>query len=113
MVPSVSPGKSWEGTAGGIALSIAAAVFLPALFGIPEAEWSMALRVGFGVALGVATILVGVTQSGWKRRAGVKDSSALIPEMGGILDMTDSLLFSVPVAYLWYRLVVGSLNPVQ
>ncbi len=107
MVPTVSPGKSWEGTTGGIVLSIAAAVFLPDLFGLPESEWSVAMRVGFGFMVGAATILVGVTQSGWKRRAGVKDSSALIPEMGGILDMTDSLLFAVPVAYLWYRFVVA------
>lgn len=107
MIPSVSPGKSWEGTAGGLALSALAAVFLPELLQIGEAAWSMAHRLGFGIVLGGASILAGITQSGWKRRVRVKDSSALIPEMGGFLDMLDSLLVAGPVAWLWYRLLGG------
>lgn len=106
MVPSVSPGKSWEGTAGGVAASVAMAVWVPDLFGLPEGDWSLMARVGFGVLLAAVSILAGVTQSGWKRRAGVKDSSTLIPEMGGLLDMADSMLFAAPAAVLWYRFVV-------
>lgn len=105
MVPSVSPGKSWEGTAGGIAASVAMAVWAPAVLGLSEASWPLIERVGFGVLLAVVSILAGVTQSGWKRRAGVKDSSQLIPEMGGMLDMADSILFAAPTAVLWYRFV--------
>ena len=105
MVPSVSPGKSWEGTAGGIAFSVVVAVFGPQLVGLPEAAWSGIERVGFGVLLATVSILAGVTQSGWKRRTGVKDSSTLIPEMGGLLDMADSILFAAPTAVLWYRFV--------
>ncbi|MDJ0975750.1 MAG: phosphatidate cytidylyltransferase [Planctomycetota bacterium] len=108
MVPTVSPGKSWEGTAGGIAMSVAAAVFLPSLLGLElESGWSVAGQVGFGVLLAVVSILAGVTQSGFKRRVDAKDSSTLIPEMGGVLDMIDSLLFAGPAAYLWYRLALG------
>lgn len=105
MIPSVSPGKSWEGTAGGLALSAIVAVFLPELLQIKEAGWSVGHRIGFGIVLGGASILAGITQSGWKRRVRVKDSSALIPEMGGFLDMLDSLLVAGPVAWLWYRLL--------
>jgi phosphatidate cytidylyltransferase len=106
MIPSVSPGKTWEGTAGGIAASALAAVFLPGLLGLTaEAAWSVPQRVGYGVLVAAAAILAGVTQSGWKRRVGVKDSSRLIPHMGGLLDMVDSLLLAGPVAWAWYRVL--------
>ena len=104
LVPTISPKKSWEGLAGGLALSVLAALFLPALLGIPAADWSPLRRTGYGVALGLASVVAGFTQSGWKRRFGVKDSSTLIPEIGGVLDMVDSLLLAVPVAWLWFRL---------
>jgi phosphatidate cytidylyltransferase len=104
LVPTVSPGKSWEGLAGGLAGSALVAVLLAAPLGVPEAAWSVAHRTAFGVALGAASVLAGVTQSAWKRRAGAKDSSRLIPEMGGVLDMIDSLLLAGPLAWLWFRL---------
>lgn len=104
MVPTVSPGKTWEGTAGGLLASVLVALFLPAVLGLPEATaWSAGERVAYGILLGVASILAGVTQSGWKRRVGAKDSSRLIPHMGGVLDMVDSLLFAAPAAWIWYR----------
>lgn len=103
MVPSVSPGKSWEGTAGGVAMSVAAAILLPGALGLDlEAGWGAGTQAGFGVLLAAASILAGVTQSGFKRRVDAKDSSTLIPEMGGVLDMIDSLLFAGPAACLWY-----------
>jgi CDP-diglyceride synthetase len=49
-------------------------------------------------------VLAGIFHSAWKRRLQVKDSSVLIPEMGGILDMVDSLLLAGPVAWAWLRL---------
>lgn len=104
LIPSVSPGKSWEGLAGGLAASVLAAVFLPGWLGIPPAAWPWTRRALFGLAVGGAAVLAGVTQSGWKRRAGVKDSSPLIPEMGGVLDMLDSMILASPVAWLWLRL---------
>lgn len=108
MIPSVSPGKSWEGTAGGVAMSVAAAILLPGLLGLDaEAGWGAGAQAGFGVLLAATSILAGVTQSGFKRRVGAKDSSTLIPEMGGILDMIDSLLFAGPAAYVWYLLTLA------
>lgn len=104
MIPRVSPGKTWEGTAGGILASVLVAVFLPALLDLaPEQSWSIGMRIGFGVLVAAASILAGVTQSGWKRRAGAKDSSRLIPHMGGLMDMADSLLLAGPVAWAFYR----------
>lgn len=102
MIPSVSPGKTWEGTAGGILFSVGAAVGLAALLGplsglVPTRAHAAAL----GLVLGSASIVAGLTHSALKRRCGVKDSSALLPEMGGLLDMVDSILLAAPAAWAW------------
>jgi phosphatidate cytidylyltransferase len=62
---------------------------------------STAEALVLGLCLGAASIFAGLTQSALKRRCGVKDSSALLPEMGGVLDMIDSILLAAPVAWLW------------
>ena len=102
MIPSVSPGKTWEGTAGGLLFSAGAAVAVLAWTGpLPGLASSSGGAAALGVVLGAASILAGLTQSALKRRAGVKDSSSLLPEMGGVLDMVDSLLLAGPAAWLW------------
>lgn len=102
MLPSVSPGKTWEGTAGGLAFSIGAALLVLQLTGpLPGLAERPAEAAALGLLLGVASILAGLTQSALKRRCGVKDSSTLLPEMGGLLDMVDSLLLAAPAALLW------------
>jgi phosphatidate cytidylyltransferase len=98
MIPSVSPGKSWEGTIAGLVASAVVGVLLPGPLGLAAGDWPLVGRAGFGLVVGAAAILAGVTWSGWKRRLGAKDSSTLLPEMGGILDMVDSLLLAGPVA---------------
>ncbi len=105
MIPSVSPGKTWEGTAGGIAFSAGAAVGLAALLGpFPELFGGAASAAAFGVLLGAASIVAGLTNSALKRRCGVKDSSTFIPGIGGVLDVVDSLLLAAPAAWAWLLL---------
>ena len=105
MIPSVSPGKTWEGTAGGIAFSAAAAVGLDALLGpFPELLDGAASAALFGSLLGAAAIVAGLTNSALKRRCGVKDSSAFVPGVGGVLDVVDSLLLAAPAAWVWLLL---------
>jgi phosphatidate cytidylyltransferase len=102
MIPSVSPGKTWEGTVGGLLFSVGAAVAIVALTGaLPRLAANSKEAALLGLVLGVASTVAGVVQSALKRRCAVKDSSALLPEMGGILDMIDSLLLAAPVAWLW------------
>jgi phosphatidate cytidylyltransferase len=102
MIPSVSPGKTWEGTAGGILFSMGAAVGLRALLGPMSGLVPTALEaVALGLVVGAASIVAGLTHSALKRRCGVKDSSALLPEMGGLLDMVDSILLAAPAAWAW------------
>lgn len=113
MFPRISPGKTWEGLAGGFVAGIAASMVLywlrrspdPSLqvaeFGRLSLTWGHALFLGaFLAAIGVIGDLV---ESLLKRSAGLKDSGCLFPGMGGILDVLDSLLFAAPALYFYLR----------
>lgn len=102
LIPSVSPGKTVEGSIGGLAFTILAAWLYVTLALRPVAHLSLtpAAFVLFGAAISVAAQLGDLAESLFKREAGVKDSSHLIPGHGGVLDRIDSLLFVLPVAYL-------------
>lgn len=102
LMPTVSPGKTWAGAYGGVAASLLA-TWLIAAFILPS--WAH-LTLGVpgiivvGVALSIAAQVGDLAESMFKREAGVKDSSALIPGHGGVLDRVDSLLFTLPVGYV-------------
>jgi phosphatidate cytidylyltransferase len=99
LAPAISPGKTWEGVAGAIAV---VAVYYFALFFLTPGWgwWS-----GFGGAFLFASvtfmsILGDLFESAVKRQAGVKDSGVLLPGHGGLLDRIDSLTAALPVAAL-------------
>ncbi|SEO90201.1 phosphatidate cytidylyltransferase [Pseudomonas sp. NFACC39-1] len=101
LAPKVSPGKSWEGVYGGLALSLV----ITAVVGVVR-EWSAGqLLMGlFGAALIVFVSVVGdLTESMFKRQSGIKDSSNLLPGHGGVLDRIDSLTAAIPIfaVLLW------------
>jgi phosphatidate cytidylyltransferase len=97
MAPAISPGKSWEGFAGGMIV----AVFVPFLFLYRDRDEFLTIPELF--ALGAATAVAGVLgdlfESAVKRDLGVKDSGRLLAGHGGVLDRVDALLFAGPVAY--------------
>ena len=104
LAPSISPGKTWEGVAGGlIAVLVLAAVAtqFPQTF-----QAQLLLRYGWFkwvllLSLMVFASVVGdLFESMLKRRADVKDSSALLPGHGGVLDRIDALVPTMPLAYL-------------
>lgn len=106
MVPRVSPGKTWEGCVGGVLCGVLASGLFHWLSngtigGIP-AHASHALVLG--VLLAVVGTLGDLVESLLKRATGAKDSSALVPGLGGLLDVLDSLLLSAPVLYMYARL---------
>lgn len=109
MTPIISPGKTWEGAAGGLAFACFAAWatfhYLPNALGatLPadRPSWGWA---AFGVVVGSAGILGDLAESLLKRDAGVKDSSPWLPGFGGVLDIIDSLLFAAPWAYACFTL---------
>jgi phosphatidate cytidylyltransferase len=104
LAPTVSPGKTRSGTVAGV---------LGALLVAPLFALLVFPRVGIGLGLLPALLMAGVlsvvgqvgdlAESLFKREAGVKDSSHLIPGHGGVLDRLDSLYFVVPVAAAMYR----------
>ncbi|GAB4436190.1 MAG: phosphatidate cytidylyltransferase [Chloroflexi bacterium OHK40] len=97
MAPILSPKKTWEGFAGGLAGSVLAALLATAILQLPISPLAATL---IGLAAGVAGPLGDLGESLIKRQVGVKDSGAIIPGHGGVLDRMDSLLFTAPVVYL-------------
>ncbi|MCC3430417.1 MAG: phosphatidate cytidylyltransferase, partial [Microcoleus sp. PH2017_04_SCI_O_A] len=99
----ISPKKTVEGAVFGVCGSIAVA-----------AAWSWYLQwpgwpytgAAFGLLIGVASLLGDLTESMMKRDAGVKDSGQLIPGHGGILDRTDSYVFTAPLVYYFVTLLL-------
>ena len=103
MSPRISPNKTWEGLAGGVVTTFAAAAAAKILFALPISWLHVA---GLAAILSVAAPIGDLVESQFKRDARVKDSSTLIPGHGGVLDRTDSLLFAAPPV-LGYLLAVG------
>jgi phosphatidate cytidylyltransferase len=96
LAPTISPKKTIEGAVGGVMIG-AAFLVVAGRFVFPMAQPSLLLAMGLStVVLGIAGDLF---ESKLKRVAGVKDSSALIPGHGGVLDRIDALLFAGPAAY--------------
>ncbi len=106
MAPEISPKKTWEGVAGGVLLSVVSGAALawgcraclPASF-TPLVGALVALPVA---ALGVVSDLV---ESIIKRRADIKDTGCTIPGIGGVFDMSDSLILTAPVGWAVFHLL--------
>ncbi len=103
LAPSISPGKTVEGTLGGLAGGFAAVVLANLLPGI---RLEAALIVPLAVVLPIAAVLGDLAESILKRGMRVKDAGHVIPGHGGFLDRLDSLLFTVPVVYYFVIWVV-------
>jgi phosphatidate cytidylyltransferase len=102
LAPRVSPKKTWEGALA----SAAAAALLGALY-VPRfaPQVSIPLAILVAVAANAAGQLGDLSESAMKRGAGIKDSGALLPGHGGLLDRVDSSLFALPVILLFLKLV--------
>jgi phosphatidate cytidylyltransferase len=101
LAPSISPAKTWEGVAGGLLFSIAAALLCTIWsLGVP---WYLAILLG--ILIGIAATLGDLAESLIKRQTHVKDSGQFMPGHGGILDRIDSLLFAVIVVFIFAQLV--------
>jgi phosphatidate cytidylyltransferase len=106
LAPKISPNKSWEGSAASVVGSLLIAALLVGL-----ARWSegraalhypgpLVRWLGLAVLLNVFAQVGDLVESAIKRGAGVKDSGAMLPGHGGILDRIDALLLAAPA--LWY-----------
>jgi len=103
LAPNVSPGKTWEGVYGAwAAVAVYALLLIPfaarAGWGLPVSAGAVALWLGFVLVLASVSVVGDLFESLLKRHAGVKDSGALLPGHGGVLDRTDALLAAMPIA---------------
>jgi phosphatidate cytidylyltransferase len=102
LAPLISPGKTVEGAVGGLLGGVAGA-FLVRQLGMPDLE--PLHTAGLGALVAAMGIVGDLDESLLKRWAGVKDSGALFPGHGGMLDRLDSLLFGAPVLYYYFEYV--------
>ena len=104
--PRISPGKTIEGAIGGFVMAIVTGLLCKLSF-FREIPATHALVLG--AVIGAIGQLGDLAESMLKRAAGVKDSGAILPGHGGMLDRVDSLLFCAPVLYYYSRLFASSL----
>lgn len=110
LAPSISPKKSWEGLLGGIFFSIIVSISLALIAryvpcGGPLKSMPIWVATILGVFLALAGLLGDLVESRIKREAEIKDSAGLLPGMGGILDMFDSLAFAPVIFYILLRIL--------
>jgi phosphatidate cytidylyltransferase len=99
----ISPRKTVEGAVFGIVASVAVATTGSHFLHFPH--W-LITGITLGLIIGIASLLGDLTESLLKRDAGVKDSGQLIPGHGGILDRTDSYIFTAPLVYYFITLLL-------
>jgi phosphatidate cytidylyltransferase len=108
LLPRISPAKTWEGLISGLACGVAVSIAFVGLSGwrLGTVGVGPAHAAVLGLVLGGIGSLGDLFESMLKRASGAKDSGRLIPGMGGILDVLDSLLFGAPALYVYTRIVL-------
>src|SRR5262249_14116573 len=102
--PVLSPKKTWEGFAGGLAAAILTALVIHRLGPVfPGGELAWLSAVAFGLVVGFTGIVGDLAESLVKRDCQRKDASQVVPGFGGVLDVVDSIVFAAPVVYWWLR----------
>ncbi len=100
LVGKLSPKKTWEGFFGGVIWSLGFSIIYRFIFLRNIPCWFIFIS---SLILGVIAELGDVFESGFKREKGVKDSSKIFSEHGGVLDRTDSLIFTIPTFYYLFK----------
>ena len=99
--PTVSPGKTWAGTIGGVVLAAALCLATVKVLGLSYGQ-----AIGLGVLIAVLAQLGDLVESAIKRQVGVKDAGSFLPGHGGMLDRIDGLMFAT-VGVFYFALLAG------
>lgn len=113
LAPAISPGKTWEGVAGALVAVTAGGVVFTYAAGVMAELGKASILVMTAILwlLTAVSVLGDLFESHLKRQAGVKDSGAILPGHGGVLDRIDSLTAVLPVAaWIWYFFLYWSFN---
>lgn len=107
LIPNVSPGKTWEGVAGALVITLIVALVSINILGIPSSHSSAFIVVTFVTV--IYSIVGDLSESMFKRMENIKDSGHILPGHGGILDRIDSLMSGLPVFFagLWLMEKLG------
>jgi phosphatidate cytidylyltransferase len=105
LAPKLSPSKTWEGAIGGIVVGTITSILflLVVLFQLGDVHVSMHHGIILGLLLSLAAIAGDLVESMLKRAVAVKDSATSVPGLGGMLDIFDSMLFAIPVFYIYAK----------
>ena len=95
LASKVSPGKTWEGVAGGLGFGVFCAIILSQVRVLSDA--AMIAFIGIAVAAISASVVGDLFESMVKRRIGVKDSGQILPGHGGVMDRIDGLVAAAPI----------------
>ncbi len=108
LAASLSPKKTIEGAVGGLVGAAALSMVVPRYWPYDLPELPTSTWITLGCAIGVAAMIGDLSESLFKRDAGVKDSNS-IPGLGGVLDIIDSILLTSPLLYVYLK-VIGFLD---
>ena len=106
MMPHISPAKTWEGFFGSLVFAVAGSFLLILLIPKQLAWLNFFHGAILGVLIGLAAVVGDLGESIVKRSTGVKDSGDMLPGIGGMLDLIDSLLFTAPLLFFYLRFLV-------
>ncbi|MFW6248442.1 MAG: phosphatidate cytidylyltransferase [Bacteroidota bacterium] len=101
LFPEISPKKTWEGTIGGILMTIIVSIVLSYIMDtLNTSHW-----IFIGIITAITGTLGDLTESKIKRNLDVKNSGTFLPGHGGILDRTDSMLIALPCVFIYLYMI--------
>lgn len=105
MSPQISPKKTWEGAVGGILFSMALGALIAWLArGLFPPHMTPLMSALIALPIAIIGIIADLVESVIKRRANMKDSGSTIPGIGGMFDLSDSIILVAPIGYYFFRL---------
>ena len=105
MSPQISPKKTWEGAVGGVLISMGIGAFIAWLArDIFPPHMTPLMSALIAMPIAIVGIIADLVESVIKRRANMKDSGATIPGIGGMFDLSDSIILVAPIGYFFFQL---------